>query len=156
MLAEGQVKEYWRHYMKTIPGSGNVSASYDDTWHFGDTEELANKLADLLRKGEKTATSFLLWRLDTEGWKMPRVGDVVVVAYWDGSPACTIKITEVELRPFEQIDERFAYDYGEGERTLVWWRSAMWNYYSKEYRSQGREASLKMVLVCQRFRLPHR
>ena len=153
MSSEDQVEEYWRRYATTLPLSGNVSKLYDDAWHFGDTENLANKLAELVRSGQKTATSFLVWKLETEGWKMPRVGDVVVITNWDGSPSCIIEMTEVELRQFNQINEQFAYDYGEGDRTLSWWRKAMWDYYSDECRSSEREPSPEMVVVCQRFRL---
>ena len=63
------------------------------------------------------------------------------------------EIVEVEIRPFNTIDEQFAFDYGEGERLLTWWRDAMWEYYSTECRALGQEPSEDMPLVCLRFRL---
>ncbi len=152
MIVENVVEQYWRRYLATLAGSSSVPKSYE-AWHFGDAERLANELADLVRSGQKTATSFLAWRLETEGWKMPEAGDIVVITKWDGTPSCIIEITEAKLVPFNKVDGSFARDYGEGDRTLEWWHKAMWDYYSQECQSVGREVSREMLLVCQRFRL---
>ena len=64
-----------------------------------------------------------------------------------------IEVTEADARPFREIDERFAFDYGEGDRSLKWWRENMWDYYSEVCRKIGREPSQDMPLACQRFRL---
>ena len=88
----------------------------------------ADELADLVRNGQKTATSFLAWRLETEGWKMPSTGDVTVVTKWDGTPSCIIETREANLTLFSDVDESFAHDYGEGDKTFSWWRKAMWHY----------------------------
>jgi hypothetical protein len=31
---------------------------------------------------------------------------------------CIIELTEVEIKPFNSVDEQFAFEYGEGDRTL--------------------------------------
>jgi uncharacterized protein YhfF len=67
-----------------------------------------------------------------------------------------LEITEVEIRSFNTIDEPFAFDYGEGDRSLVWWRSAMWEYYSALCQKLGREPRETMPLACLRFRLLYR
>ncbi len=72
------VEQYWRKYLATLAGSASIPKIYD-SWHFGDTERLANELAELVRSGEKTTTSFLALRLETEGWKIPDAGDIVVI-----------------------------------------------------------------------------
>jgi uncharacterized protein YhfF len=88
-----------------------------ETWHFGDTKKLSNELVELVRTGQKTATSALVWELEAKGEKLPSVEDIVVVTNWNGDPSCITGITEAEVRPFGEIDERFAFDYGEGDRT---------------------------------------
>ena len=152
MTIENEVERFWRSYTSRLGPGASPSRSYD-SWHFGDTEALANELSELVRTGRKTSTSSLVWTHEEKGWKMPVVGDHVVVTTWDGKPSCIIEITEVVIRLFRQIDERFAYDYGEGDRTLAWWKKAMWDYYSRECLKTGREPSPDMPLVCQRFRL---
>jgi len=155
MTIENEVERFWRSCVSKLGPRGSPSRSYD-SWHFGDTEVLANELSELVRTGRKTSTSSLVWTLEEKGWKMPVVGDHVVVTTWDGKPSCIIEITEVAVRPFGEIDERFAYDYGEGDRTLRWWREAMWDYYAEECRKLGRDPSLDMPLVCQRFCVLHK
>lgn len=146
------VEQYWRNYLKTLEPEDRASKSYD-TWHFGDTEKLANELAELVKTGEKTATSVLVWQFEDNGWKFPTIGDIVIVTDWNGNPSCIIEITEVEVRAFDEIDERFVFDYGEGDKSLAWWRRGMWGYYSKLCRKIGREPTGDMPLSCQRFRL---
>ncbi len=127
-----------------------------ETWHFGDTKKLSNELVESVRTGLKTATTALVWELEERGEKPPNVKDILVVTNWKGDPRCIIEITESEVRPFDEIDERFAFDYGEGDRTLRWWRSTMWDYYSRVCRKDGLEPSTDMPVSCQRFRLLHK
>ena len=87
MTPEGVIERYWRKYTATLAGSKSVPNTYE-AWHFGDSERLANELAELVRLGRKTATSFLAWKLETEGWKVPSPGDLTVVTDWDGNPSC--------------------------------------------------------------------
>jgi uncharacterized protein YhfF len=82
--------------------------------------------------------------------------DIVVVTNWKGDSSCIVEITEAEVRPFGEIDERFAFDYGEGDRTLKWWRRALWDYYSEVRRKVGLEPSISMPISRQRFRLLHK
>ena len=146
------VELYWRRYLDTLKPGDRDPASYE-VWHFGDTEKLANDLAELVKTGQKTSTSALVWEEEAKDERPARLDDIVVVTKWDGSPSCIIEITEAEVRPFGTIDERFAYDYGEGDRSLTWWREDMWDYYSEVCRNIGREPSPDMPLECQRFRL---
>lgn len=75
------------------------------TWHFGDTKKLSSELVELVRTGQKTATSALVWELGAKGERLPSVEDIVVMTNWKGDPSCIIKITEAEVRPFAAIDE---------------------------------------------------
>ena len=53
-----------------------------------------------------------------------QVGDVSVIVDGNGDPLCIIEMVEVEIRPFNTVDEHFAFEYGEGERTRAYWLSA--------------------------------
>ena len=79
---------------------------------------------------------------------------------WSKEPVCIIETTEVRVVPFCEVDARFAYDYGEGDRSLAWWRAHLWAYYVDECASLGRQAGRQaegdMPLVCERFRVVFR
>ena len=83
----------------------------------------------------------------------PQAGDLAIVADGEGESLCIIEITEVEIKPFSEVDEEFAFDYGENDRTLQQWRAASWDYFAQCCVAIGREPSGAMPLVCQRFRV---
>jgi uncharacterized protein YhfF len=57
---------------------------------------------------------------------------------------------EIQLL-FSEIDERFAFDEGEGDRTLTYWRTAHQGYFER----QGAFFP-DMLLYCERFPLIER
>ena len=64
-----------------------------------------------------------------------------------------IETVEVTVRRFDAIDERFARDYGEGERTLEFWNTMMWRYYAQQCANLRVAPTRDMPLVCEYFRL---
>jgi uncharacterized protein YhfF len=56
--------------------------------------------------------------------------------------------------PFNEVPERFAYDEGEGDRSLAYWRGAHRKYFSRQ-RFKNRAFDERMLLVCERFRVVH-
>ena len=62
-------------------------------------------------------------------------------------------LVEVETKPFNAVDEQFAFEYGEGERTLAYWLTDNWDFLSHECHEIGRTPSQTMPVVFQRFRL---
>jgi len=118
-------------------------------WHslerfsFGDSPELADELAELVLTGKKRATC---WAAG-EGPKT-QVGKQWVVLDGTGDPIAVIETVELTQRRFDQVDEAFAFDEGEDDRTLASWRRAHRNYFGR----QGTFAP-DMLLYCERFRL---
>lgn len=112
---------------------------------------MANQLSRLVLDGIKTATSDLLWHLEWQGKPRWQVGDEHVVLNGNWMPVCVIRTTELEVRPFGEVDAGFAYDYGEGDRTLEWWREHVFAWYAGQCREMGIEASYDMPLICERF-----
>jgi uncharacterized protein YhfF len=110
---------------------------------FGDGPALADELLDLVLKGIKTATCSTE---DEPNTSTP--GERWIVIDGRGEPRCVIESTEVTYRRFGDVDAAFAYDEGEGDRGLQYWRSAHRNYFQR----QGK-FSEDMVLMCERFRL---
>jgi len=147
------VEAFWQSYLTSSFFSGSRDARPDNITDFGDSKEIADELGRLVQAGIKTATSGLAWDFEQSGEVPPVVGDVEIVVDGSGNPLCVIEITEVVTRPFNTIDEAFAFDYGEGDRTLSWWRQEMWEYFAAESQQSGHEPNWTMPLICIRFRL---
>lgn len=93
-------------------------------WGFGDDAkpDLMTELGLLVRDGPKRATTSRVADYGPDGEPMPKVGDHSVVLDGEGLPICIIRTTAVEICPFGEVDEAFAWDEGEGDRTLADWR----------------------------------
>ena len=114
---------------------------------------MADELGALIASGSKTATCSAPWEYEAEGEPVPEVGLKTVVLDGNGDPLCVIETTEVEVRPYEEVDAQFAYEEGEGDRSLEYWREAHWRFFSRTLPSIGREPTRDMPLVCERFRV---
>ena len=94
---------------------------------FGDGPELADELLDLVVRGIKTATCSTD---DEPNTSTP--GEHWIVLNSRGEPACVIESTEVTYRRFGDVDAAFAFEEGEGDRSLAYWRSAHRNYFGRQ------------------------
>ena len=91
---------------------------------FGDSREMAHQFATLVREGVKTATCSALWTFEEEQKPLPQRGDHSVVLDGNCVPVTIIQTVEVFVVPFNEVPERFAYDEGEGDPSLAYWRVA--------------------------------
>jgi len=123
----------------------SVPAKYQGlrSFAFGDGPDLADELLDLVMKGVKTATCSTE---DEPNISTP--GEQWLVLDGAGAPRCVIESTEVTYRRYNEMDAAFAYDEGEGDRSLDYWRNAHRTYF-------GRQGKFRedMMLMCERFRL---
>lgn len=128
-----------------VDQTANLPERYRDcrSFSFGDSPALATELAALVVSGRKTATVDTLDAPDR-----PRLGEQWVVLDGNGRPVCVIETLELTPRRFDEVDEAFAFDEGEGDRSLAWWRDAHETY----FRRLG-VFSPDMPLLCERFRL---
>lgn len=112
---------------------------------------MADELGALVAAGTKTATCSALWEYEAEGEPIPQVGQRSIILDGRGEPLCIIETVEVEIRPYNEVDPQFAYDEGEGDRSLTYWREAHWRFFSRTLPKIGREPTPTMPLVCERF-----
>lgn len=70
-----------------------------------------------------------------------------------GEPLCVIETIEIRVKPFDDVDAAFAYDEGEGDRSLEYWREAHTSFFTRECTRLGRSMSITMPVVCERFRV---
>ena len=129
-----------------------MDPAFDMDWHqlerfsFGDSPALADELAALVLAGTKTATCWAA----SDG-ASTYVGKQMVVLSGSGRPLAIIKTVELTQRRFSEVDAAFAYDEGEGDRSLSCWRQAHRRYFTR----LGQFAE-DMLLYCERFRVVER
>ena len=81
------------------------------TFSFGDGPDLANLLLELVLAGTKRATCWA----ESQGLLSAEVGKLMVVLDGQGAPKAVLKTIELTKRGFDEVDEAFAYDEGEGD-----------------------------------------
>ena len=84
-----------------------IEASYD-AWSFGDA---ADKLAELVLNGIKTATSSAHPLYEIEGEPLPEVGQYSVILDSEENAICVILTEAVYVMPFNQVNERQAWNH---------------------------------------------
>ena len=84
---------------------------------------------------------------------MPRPGEHVVVLDGRGTPRAIVRLTHVERRYFNEIDDEFAFECGEGDRTLTWWLVAYRQEFAERAESQGFQVGERAVLILEYFDL---
>src|SRR5260221_8401221 len=112
--------EFWRRYRDA---AGLQHDDYDVV-AFGDGPDMATELAELTVAGTKRATAGLVRQFGPGGEPPPVVGGYVVLLDGADWPRAIWRTTEVRIGPLNSVDEHFAWDEGEGERTREWWLSA--------------------------------
>lgn len=143
-----QVDHFWKTFCRAskLPETTQYRA-----WHFGDSAKLARDLVELVLKGPKRATAGLTHVLDATP-NVPIAGVYSVVTELDGTPRAVIRTTVVERRKFRDVDAAFAWDEGEGDRTLDDWKQGHWQYFTRECESRA-EAMIDAEIYLERFEL---
>ena len=101
-----------------------------ETFSFGDNPALADELADLVLRGFKRATCWAA----SQG-SPTHVGKRMVMLGGSGRPRAVIETVELTQRRFGDVDQAFAFDEGEGDRSLAYWREAHRTYFRGKARS---------------------
>lgn len=119
-----------------------------ETFRYGDSQLLCNKITDLVRAGRKTATVEAMRVYQGRGGDaLPEVGRRDIALNWNGTPALMVETVEVTTRRFDEMDEDFVAAQGEF-RDLAHWRKVYRAYFS---RSGG--VAEDMEIMCERFRV---
>jgi uncharacterized protein YhfF len=156
MIEHASAAALWAEYIATLPAAERPSLGEPGVWGFGDSPELADELGALVKQGIKTATADLVWVVEFERRSIPKAGDYSIILDGAGDPLCIIQTTAVTILPYEDVPLEFAYDEGEGDRSLDYWRQAHWNYFSRRCADIGRKPKLTMPVICENFRLVYR
>jgi uncharacterized protein YhfF len=147
---------YLDRFLSTLaPQEANKYRSFSSDYYCAD-EYNANLCAELILRGEKQASCSLAHWYIFEGEIMPKVGHLQVVTNWNGKPVCIVEIISVTTCQYNEVSPEFAAAEGEGDKTLAWWRTAHWNFFSRECDELGISPSEEMMLVLERFKVVYK
>ena len=122
-----------------------------DAYSYG-YPEMADEILEALLRGDKRATTGLHCLYALENEPLPQVGDYSVILDSKGLPHCITRITKIEITPFRDISEEYAFIEGEGDKSLKYWRDAHREVFVRECREDAGIAFTEdMECVCEYF-----
>lgn len=144
------------HLVKELQEDGFAFPAGRLTWgYIGDSEQLSNELIGLIRSGPKRATASLLWMNEAEAEPVPAPGDMEILVESSGRPALVLRYERVDVVPFDEVTEAYAFAEGEGDRSLKFWREVHWAFFSRECAQLGLQPSQRMPVICATFEVMH-
>ena len=146
----GPVVTFWEAFCRA---AGVPTTTPYQAWYFGDSPRLAHELVELVLNGPKRATAGAVWAHDLSDDIAAVPDGYSVVTEHDGTPRAVIRTTWLERRPLSQVDAQFAWDEGEGDRTLPDWLDGHTRYFKRECERHGRTFSPDMEVALERFEL---
>ena len=147
------VERYWEQFRASLPAGARRPSAYADTAAFGFTWDDAREIAALVRNGTKTATGGLVWSNEADGKPGSQPGDLWIVIAGPDEPVCIIETTEVRVIPYDEVPEEYAWEGGEGDRSMTDWRRMYWEMIVSECKRIGRDPNPKAPLAMERFRV---
>lgn len=151
MTKSDSVQKFWEEFCERNADI-NSDTSFQ-VWHFGDTPEMARELAELVISDQKIATASLVKVNELKPELAPIPDGLSVVTNFEGNPLCVIQTTEIHHLPFNKVDAQFAFNEGEGDRSLDYWRKVHRDYFTKEARELDIEFNEESLICCERFKL---
>lgn len=142
-------ENYWTEF---VAASGTEGNDYTVVV-FGDGSKFWDQLVELVLQGTKRATASLARDYAPGGEPMPQKGDFVVVIDSKGTPRCIWRTTEIVVKPLLAVDDAFAWDEGEGDRTRETWLANHRSYFSRQAAQEGFEMSDDIETVFERFEI---
>lgn len=147
---DARIDAFWSAF---CAATGVDPASPYQAWYFGDSPAQARELADLVVHGPKRATASLAAVCERFPEAAPILGGYSVVTEFDGTPRCVIRTTWLDTRPLAQVDAQFAWDEGEGDRTLADWMDGHRRFFARECARLGIAFGDNPPVVLERFEL---
>jgi uncharacterized protein YhfF len=145
-----RVAAFWNNYCRL---AGVPATTPYQAWPFGDSTELAHALVELVIHGPKRATAGMVaWNeMHPEDAAVP--DGYSVVTEFDGTPRCVIRTVWLDQRPLREVDAQFAWDEGEGDRTLADWMDGHRRYFGRVCPPLGIPFTDDLPVQLERFEL---
>lgn len=139
-------EQMWIEYKKT---NDNIKNEYK-AWAFGVDADL---LANLVLKGEKTATASAYSLYEIENEPLPKVGEYNIILNSENKAVCVIQTTKVYIEKFRKISSEHAFKEGEGDKSLSYWRRCHEEFFTMCMNEVGKEFNEDIKVVCEEFKV---
>jgi len=149
-IDEAAAERMWDDYRRAHPDR-HTDAESPPAEHFGDSPELADELLAEVLDGPKRATAALVAEFADGDEALPRIGSHWIACDGRGNPRLVLRSVELRVGTVTSVDEAFAYDEGEGERTRDWWLDAHRGYWQRVCAKMGLEYDDSLEVVFERF-----
>lgn len=145
-----QVAEFWSRFLATgaVDPATPVPSELEP---FGDSAELADELLEIVIHGPKRATASSVAGYELESEALPEPGLLTVATDGSGRARAVLRTTDVRVGPLSSVDDAFAWDEGEGDRTRATWLNDHHAYFRRYHASLGIEFDPDMPTIFERF-----
>lgn len=143
----------WRLYVDALLGGWEPPTRELDVCCFGNTPELATKLAHLVIKGRKHGSTGALATAQHLGEAIPSPGTRSVVTDHFGIPLCVIQTERVEHKRFGDAGEDIAIAEGEGDLSFEDWHAGHLRYFVAEAAEHGLTFDADSIVFHEFFRV---
>jgi uncharacterized protein YhfF len=150
---EQSVGDLWTAYRMTQSRIGNSAVPEQPpvAESFGDSPVLADELLDLVLSGTKRATAALVVEFEYESEPLPRIGSHWIACDGAGRARAVLRSRQLRVGPVHSVDAAFAWDEGEGDRTLDDWLRGHRSYFRRRCAQLGIAYSDDLEAVFERF-----
>ena len=111
----------------------------------------ADLLADLVLRGEKTATASAYDLYAVEDEPLPQEGTFDIILDSQNRAVCIVEITKVSVQPFHQVSADHAYKEGEGDKSLAFWRQVHEDFFTECLEEAGLTFTPESKVVLEEF-----
>ena len=143
-------EQMWEKFIQYNPNYQTLSY---EAFSFGNTDTMADELAQLVKIGQKTATSSGFCFYEIEGETLPQEGELSIVLNSKNDAECMIQTTKVYTIPFHAVSEEHAYKEGEGSRSLEEWREGHQAFFTEALAEYNQAFDENMLIVCEEFKV---
>lgn len=120
---------------------------------FGDSAEIADELLNLIIHGPKRATAASYNEAMLEGESLPAVGALSIATDGVGRARALLRTTDIRVGPLSSVDDQFAWDEGEDDRTRDSWLRVHHEFFRRFLPTVGLMFDEDMPTVFERFEL---
>jgi len=144
------VYELWNKFIQSKP---EFKDEKFDSWHFCNTENCANKLVELVKKGIKRATTSLKYWYERGDEHYPFVGEFNVITNWDGVAQCISRTVKVTILPFKDVTDEMAFIEEEGDKSLKYWKEGHFEFFQNDLKNVKINFTEDMQVVFEEFEM---
>lgn len=147
-MKKTKTKAFWKQFLNETKLPKTTEC--EDVFAFGWTPEIARKLAELVRSGQKKATTSCLRAFEIEKAPLPEVGRYSIITDFEGNPYSVIRNTKITVLPYREVTFEICSREGEDE-CLETWQKNHWDSFVREGQELGYEFTKDTKVVFQDF-----